>query len=115
MVGRPKSEVTKRREARTEEEELMERAVGLYKQEQQRTDQKPMGLRKVCDQIEAEHRQETGRTVKLNHNTLNNRLKGMKSIGQSNIGRTLLSVEEEQAIVDLTIEYAGCEFPLNCQ
>lgn len=113
MAGRPKSEASKKQHAQDEADILMEQAIELYRQEQQRTDEKPMGLRKVCDKIEAEYRKETGHTIKLNHNTLGNRIKGGKSMRQFNSEKMWLTIEEEKIIMAYTLESADRGFPLS--
>jgi hypothetical protein len=113
MVGKARSEKDKKQEARDAIDSLMERAVKLYNEEQLRTDRTPLGYRKVCDQVEATFRQETGRTVSLNHNTLRNRIHGMKSMKQFNSEKTLLTEAEEKIIVAYALESADRGFPLS--
>jgi hypothetical protein len=71
-----RSEELKQRINHEEADGLMDRAIELYLNEQQvQGSEKKMGYHKVCEKVEEDHRKETGCTVKLNHNTLANRVK----------------------------------------
>jgi hypothetical protein len=114
MVGKAKSEELKRRIDREEVDGLMEQAIKLYLNEQQvQGSEKKMGYCKVCEKVEEEHRKETGRRVKLNHNTLANRVKGGKSLTQFNSEKAWLTETETKMVIDYTLECADHGFPLS--
>lgn len=114
MVGKAKSEELKRRIDREEVDGLMDRAIKMYLNEQQaQGSEKKMGYRKVCEKVEEDHRKETGRTVKLNHNTLANRVKGGKSLSQFNAEKAWLTETETKVVIDYTLECADRGFPLS--
>lgn len=114
MVGKAKLEELKRRIDHKEVDGLMDRAIKLYLNEQQaQGSEKKMGYHKVCEKVKENHGKETGHTVKLNHNTLANRVKGGKSLSQFNVEKAWLTEMETQIVIDYTLECADCRFPLS--
>ena len=113
MVGKPKSETKKKQAIQEEAESLIQDAIQLYHEEQQRVDRKPMRLRKVCEKMEEDYRKATGCTIKLNHNTISNRVKGGISMDKFNRKKTLLTAKEENVIVGYALESADHGFPLS--
>jgi hypothetical protein len=114
MVGKAKSEELKRRVNREEADGSMDRAIKLYLNEQQvQGNEKKMGYRKVCEKVEEDHRKETGHTVKLNHNTLANHVKGGKSLTQFNAEKAWLTETETKVVINYTVEYGDHGFPLS--
>jgi hypothetical protein len=114
MVGKAKSKELKQWNHHEEADGLMDRAIELYLNEQQvQGNEKKMGYRKVCEKVKEDHRKETGCTVKLNHNTLANRVKGGKSLTQFNAEKAWLTETETKVVIDYTLEYSDRGFPLN--
>lgn len=89
----------------------MARAVEVYNDEVEKGSKK--GLRQVCQQVMNECRDKTGRSITLNYNTLNERVKGRKSLGQSNSEKSWLSKEETDSVIEYALEVADRGFPLS--
>ncbi|KAF8998649.1 hypothetical protein BDZ89DRAFT_910504, partial [Hymenopellis radicata] len=94
---------------------LMARAVATYQLEQERDlapGEKRKGLRTICKDVEIEHRKETGKTVTLNHNTLRNLAAGGRRQADFNAMKGWLTPEEEETVLENTIEVAKRGFPV---
>jgi len=64
---------------------VMERTVELYLSTlQAEGSKKKMGYQKACGKVEEDYWKKTRQTVKLNHNTLANHVKGGKSLSNFN-------------------------------
>jgi hypothetical protein len=70
MVGRAKSEAKKERERAEEKAELQKVAVARYCQELKEKDGKKKGARKICEEVQIEYKNKTGKSISLNHATI---------------------------------------------
>ncbi|KAJ7584196.1 hypothetical protein C8J56DRAFT_717705, partial [Mycena floridula] len=92
---------------RQDKEQLMAQAVALYHEDQARLGpDKKMGLRTVCSNVAKEHFCNTGRSVSLNHNTLQNLAKGGRTLAELNGAKCWLLKEEIEEVINYTIEIA---------
>ena len=69
------------------------------------------GYRRACRLVEDEYCAETGHTVHINHATVSNRHKGMKSYLQRGAEQSWLTEIEERHVIDYTIETSMRGFP----
>jgi hypothetical protein len=116
MVGRSKPISVRDAEASREKAALQKIAVERYQAELAKPILKDRrGVRKVCEEVEAEHKAKTGRNVKLNHNTINNHANGGRSIQEFNLEKRWLTPEEEETVLHALEESATQGFPLSHQ
>ena len=81
---------------------LMQQAVILYKQEQDKP-RKKAGLWTICRDLEKEFQCEKSQKITLNHNTLWNLVKGGRSRSEANAARGWLMKEEVKEVIDYMI------------
>ena len=116
MVGLAKSQALKNQILRKEVDDLKAHAVALYTAEEQRAlapGEKKQSLRQICKDASDAHFAETGRRIPLAHNTLARHAKGGVTLTQSNQAKSWLTAEEEESIINFTIEVAQRGFPLS--
>ena len=70
MVRRAKSDAKKECELAEEKAELQRVAVDRYCQELQKKEGKIRGARKICEEVEIEYKNRTGKSIQLNHATI---------------------------------------------
>src|ERR1700679_4176090 len=99
MVGRAKSAAKKQSEKSEEKVGLQRIAVIRYREELQKPVQERRGARKICEEVEIEHQNATGRYVHLNHGTIIHHADGGKPLREFNAEKRWLSDEEEQTIL----------------
>ncbi|KAK0437075.1 hypothetical protein EV421DRAFT_1671298, partial [Armillaria borealis] len=108
-----KSLAQKTREAHKAHDLLMACAIALYQQEQQKSvHEKRKGLQTICKVVEIEHRKVTGKSITLNHNTLQNLANGGRSKANFNATKAWLTQAEEKNIVGIVKEYGEWRFPV---
>lgn len=112
MPGRAKSMTKKAQIAREEADQVMARAVKLYRSEQEKPEGPRLGLRKVCEEIERQYRLETGRIIHLPHTTLRNLANGGTSMSDFNAEKGWLKPAESEQVIEYCIEVAARGFPL---
>jgi len=88
-----------------EHDHLMQQPMIIYKQEQDKPGKKA-GLWTICRDLEKEFQCEKGWKITLNHNTLQNLVKGGRSRSEENAVRGWLMKEEAKEVIDYTIEIA---------
>ena len=115
MVGRAKSEAKKQSEKSEEKAELQRIAVARYHEELQKPVGERRGARKICEEVEIEHQNDTGKYVHLNHCTIIHHADGRKPLCEFNAEKCWLSNEEEHTILAFTEESAKRGFPLSHQ
>ena len=113
MVGRAKSSAKKEREWAEEKAELQRIAVARYRQELEEDDGKKRGARKICEEVEIEYKNKTGKSISLNHATIIRHANGGKPIAEFNSEKRLLSKEEEEIVLGFMEETAKRGFPLS--
>ena len=116
MVGRPKSVALKKQLARQTHDDLMEKAVQLYKQELQKPlidTEKKKGLRVICQEVSDAYFERKKIRIHLSHHTLNRLANGGVSISEHNTKKCWLTQEEEDVIVLFAMEMAERGFPLS--
>jgi hypothetical protein len=113
MVGKAKSKATREREYAEEKAALQRIAVERYRQELQKKDGKIRGARKICEEVEIEHKNKTGNHIQLSHATVMRHANGGKPMAEFNAGKRLLSKDEEEVILGFIQETANRGFPLS--
>ena len=73
------------------------------------------GARKICEEVEIEYKNRTGKLIQLNHPTIIQHANGGKPIAEFNAEKCLLSKEEEEIILGFAEETANWGFPLSHQ
>ena len=113
MVGKAKSKAAKEHEYAEEKATLQRIAVEGYRQELQKQDGKIKGARKICEEVEIEHKNTTGRYIPLSHATILRHANGGKPMSEFNAEKRLLSKEEEEVILGFIQETGNRGFPLS--
>lgn len=91
MAGNAKSNTKKTQLQRAEHDHVMDIAIAEYHADRHSEHLKPpRGLRRICDDVTKKWKKETGRDLKLNHNTLNNLAKGGIRISTFNANKSWL-------------------------
>lgn len=105
MPGKAKSIAKKRKDVVVLTEEYMQMAVSEYRKGEQ-------SLSKICQMFIRKCYDDTKKTIKLTTNTLLRRVNGGKSQAEVNADRSrLLTVEEEERMVDYAVAMAKRGFP----
>ncbi|KIL57454.1 hypothetical protein M378DRAFT_16238 [Amanita muscaria Koide BX008] len=99
MVGRAKSTAKKQHEESDEKAELQRVAVNRYCAELEKPAEDRRGARRICEEVEIEHKNETGRYTHLNHATIIRHANGGKLLCKFNAEKCWLSGEEEEEVV----------------
>ena len=115
MPRHAKSDELKKREASRVKTALQAEAVSLYKQELEKKarGEEWKGARKICDEVVAKCKRETGKNISLNHSTIIRHAAGLTTRAESNAKRSLLSLEQQTAVIDYIIELANRGFGLS--
>ncbi|KAK0214713.1 hypothetical protein EDD85DRAFT_752896, partial [Armillaria nabsnona] len=79
-------------------------------EQQKPVHEKRKGLRTICKVVEIEHRKATGKSITLNHNTLQNLANGGCSKANFNVTKAWLMQAEERNIVRIVKEYGEWGF-----
>jgi hypothetical protein len=113
MAGKAKSNTKKTQLQRAEHDHVMDIAIAEYHADRDLGHLKPpRGLHRICDNVTKGWKKETGREVKLNHNTLNNLAKGGIRISMFNTNKSWLLPVEIDTVIEYAIEIAARGFPL---
>ena len=108
MAGKAKSKTKKTQLQRAEHDHVMDIAIAKYHADWYSGHLKqPRGLRGICDDVMKEWKKETGREVKLNHNTLNNLAKGGIQISTFNTNKSWPLPAEVDTVIEYAIEMAS--------
>ena len=115
MVGKSKSKATREHEYSKEKAALQRIAVEHYCQELQKQDGKVKGARKICEEVEIEHKNKTGKYIPLGHATIIQHANGGKPMAEFNAEKHFLSKDEEKVILGFIQETSNRGFPLSHQ
>ena len=77
------------------------------------TEKKPRGLRKICEEVEAECFRDTKKEIKLDKMTVSRRAKGRQNIREFNASKGWLTPAERELVIQFTIDTALRGFPLS--
>ncbi|KAI0741017.1 hypothetical protein C8Q76DRAFT_591338, partial [Earliella scabrosa] len=88
-------------------------AVERYAEEQSSGKTVKKGLRKICQEVEADCYGTTKKHVRIASSTVSARFNGRQSIREFNAGKRWLEEGEEDAVVNFAIDTAKRGFPLN--
>lgn len=113
MVGRAKSVAKKQQEASEEKAELQKIAVERYRAELEKPVKERKGARRICEEVEIEHKVQTKRSIHLNHTTIIRHADGGKPLREFNAEKRWLSDEEEEMVLQFSEETAARGFPLS--
>lgn len=114
MGGKPKSDTKKKQISREDHDRAMARALAAYKEEQAKGNgEKKKGLCAVCEEVARDWRIETGKDIKLSHASLNNLVKGGKSLSEFNTEKGWLEKEDSQVVIKYILEMGERGFPLS--
>jgi hypothetical protein len=115
MTGHAASQDKKQQEFRTLYNQLIDCAVEVYQEDQQKPKQeKRHGFRTVTQDVQAEHYQKMGQKIELACKTVENRFKGTPNITQAQAEQSRhLAPEEADAISAFTIQMANRGFPFS--
>lgn len=116
MARHAKSIAAKRVAIQHASAEVYQRAVDAYRAELAKPKDVPRhGLRVICAMIATLYREETGKSVKLSHTTLNRYVDGGKTRQEANGDRAWLTPGEEEVVITFILEMARRGFPLSHQ
>ncbi|KAI9434068.1 hypothetical protein H4582DRAFT_1819070 [Lactarius indigo] len=113
MVGRAKSKEEKQREYVAVKERWMERAVELYRSQDNLDEKERKGRLRICLEMSKRCWEEDNVEIHLDKQTLSRRLQGIKSQAKSNAQKGWLSEEEEKVVIDFAISVSNQGFPLS--
>ncbi|KAF5341659.1 hypothetical protein D9611_002144 [Ephemerocybe angulata] len=116
MPRTAKPEDLKQRLARKEIDDLTNRAAAAYRLELDKPYKRGMvrrGSRKIADDFEGIYFAETGKKIKLSHNTVAERAKGRKSRIESAKLQEWLTEDETEIVISHIIRSANQGFPLS--
>lgn len=113
MVGRAKSVAKKQQEASEEKAEWQRIAVERYRAELEKLVKERKGARRICEEVEIEHKVQTRRSIHLNHATIIRHADGGKPLREFNAEKRWLSDEEEEMVLRFSEETAARGFPLS--
>ncbi|KAJ7322816.1 hypothetical protein DFH08DRAFT_616377, partial [Mycena albidolilacea] len=111
-----KSDTKKAQIAREVYDKWMARAVAQYHVEQARVlapKEHRKGLRQICEEVEAQYQDTTGRHIELAHATLGRLVKGGRTKAESNVAKGWLLEQEEKIVIRYALELASRGFPLD--
>ena len=80
---------------------------------EQSTEKKPRGLRKICQEVEAECFQDTNKEISLDKTTVSRRAKGLRSMPEFNASKGWLTPAESELVIQFTVDTALRGFPLS--
>ncbi|KAJ7612437.1 hypothetical protein DFH06DRAFT_936683, partial [Mycena polygramma] len=101
--------------ARAHKDEWMDRAVDRYHEEQARIlapKERRKGVRQICQMVEQEYKDETGKSISLSRSTVNRLVNGGATQSASNAAKSWLLEEEVETVICYAIEVASRGFPL---
>ena len=114
MVNHAKSDELKHLLARKRKDNLVAQAVALYHAESnKKPGKKPMSLQMVCKSVSDDYFARTKIHVPLDHKTLLRLASGGITLTESNSKKSWLTKEENEVIVQFTIDMACHRFPLS--
>jgi hypothetical protein len=113
MGGHALAKTKQVRILRAKYDRLIEKAKHAYKAELLKSPSRRRGLRSVCNAIQVENCRITGEDIKIDHNTLLRRLRGVKSLADERISRGWLKEEENTIILEYATAMAARGWPLS--
>lgn len=90
----------------------MEVAITAYRAELNKPEDSRKGSRTICKEVCEDHLKETGKKVRLDHNTLLRRVNGGKSRAASNAEKSWLTPEETETVIKFAEELSERGIPL---
>jgi len=113
MVNHAKSELEKNIERRREHDALMVKAVEMYKAEQKKPVKERLGLCIVCENVSRRYFDDTGKIIKLSHQTLSRLATGGTTRHQIAAERSWLLPSEVNPVIEVVNELASRGFPFS--
>lgn len=116
MVGRAKSDTKKVQISRSHHDKWMAIALDRYHEERARIlapKERRKGVRQICQTVQQEHTDATGRSIHLSSSTLNRLVNGNLTKSASNAAKSWLLEEEVETVICYAVEVASRGFPLN--
>ena len=115
MVGRAYLKAKKKQILSERQEEAVAEAIRIIHEEEEKPEGERRSRQEVCWVVEAEWRQKAGcGEVTVSHDTVKRRLNGKQSCQQFNMEQNAwLTLEEEEQIVNFTLDCAARGFPLD--
>ncbi|KAH9915342.1 uncharacterized protein B0H18DRAFT_824336, partial [Fomitopsis serialis] len=107
-----KSITRKQREATVKKETVTQRAIEIYNEEQKKPESEREGLRGCCRAAEDEYFRAKNVVVQVNHNTVNARRKGRKSVREAREDDTLETPGQTKYMLEYLVEVADRGFPM---
>ncbi|KLO13909.1 hypothetical protein SCHPADRAFT_812025, partial [Schizopora paradoxa] len=106
--------LTKKAQIQSEEkEDLVQLAVSVYRAELKKPKDDRKGARTVCKEVSDEYQTKTGRSVRVDHNTMLRRLNGAtKSHAESHAAKSWLSSNEVETVISFAEELSERGIPL---
>lgn len=96
LMVHAKSATKKQPDTTIIKEKVVQQAIEIYEREQQKAEGERMGLRHCCRAAEDEYYKSQNIKVKINHNTVNARRNGRKSIHEAQTRRTSRSSYQQR-------------------
>jgi len=113
MVNRAKSELEKNIERRREHDALMVKAVEMYRAQQKKPVKERLGLCIVCKNVSQWYFNDTGKIIKLPHQSLSRLAAGGTTQYESAAERSWLLPSEVNPVIEVVNELASCGFPFS--
>jgi hypothetical protein len=114
MVNHAKSNELKTAMARKQKDNLMAQALALFNAENDKSAEgKSMSLRVACRTISDNYFAQMNIRIPLDHNTLSRLVKGGITQADFNAGKSWLTEQEQDIIVQFTVDMARRGFPLS--
>ncbi|KAJ7856287.1 hypothetical protein B0H13DRAFT_1641553, partial [Mycena leptocephala] len=111
MVGRAKSDTKKVQVSRSHRDEWMAIALDRYHEERARIEHRK-GVRQICQTVQQEYTDATGRSIRLSSSTLNRLVNGNPTKSASNAAKSWVLEEEVETVIRYAVEVASHGFPL---
>lgn len=116
MTKHAHSDLYKAQVERETTDYLMNQAAEWWRQEQANPTGihgKPCGLRKICEDISAEHLESTGKYIYLPFTTLADHVKGGKTLSDFNAEKSWLTNGEATVLIDYALEIGARGWPFS--
>ncbi|KIJ15145.1 hypothetical protein PAXINDRAFT_169318 [Paxillus involutus ATCC 200175] len=114
MVGRAKSQASKKRITSTHQEQAIADAIHRYNENKEKPREERKSLRAICREVQEEWRtQKKDNNITVNNCTVTRRLQGGRSCLQANVeNHAWLTHDEEESVVGYLLELATRGLPL---